>query len=243
MQSKKFTAWLESLQTTEHLYAIISSTSDVEPVRHYFQLDGREPVYPLYANTPYADWNPVMPYLARLNAGSHFLDWIRETTATDWGWLFTSTSSTEELASHLTSLTQVLMPDHSLVFFRYWDTDYLRAIFHYLNETTSSLLPPMSSCWLNGESFSFQANTEQPARPDTWWHVPQQLLDVLENTDNTPLINNLMLFVQENRGDLWLGFPPDILKMKVQQFVDHYAGDKEQIAQQLCQQLTDELTI
>lgn len=62
-------------------------------------------------------------------------------------------------------------------------------------------------------------------------------------TDNTPLINNLMLFVQENRGDLWLGFPPDILKMKVQQFVDHYAGDKEQIAQQLCQQLTDELTI
>jgi hypothetical protein len=31
--------------------------------------------------------------------------------------------------------------------------------------------------------------------------------------------------------------------MKVQQFVDHYAGDKEQIAQQLCQQLTDELTI
>jgi hypothetical protein len=101
----------------------------------------------------------------------------------------------------------------------------------------------MSSCWLNGESFSFQANTEQPARPNTWWHVPQQLLDVLENTDNTPLINNLMLFVQENRGDLWLGFPPDILKMKVQQFVDHYAGDKEQIAQQLCQQLTDELTI
>lgn len=240
---ESLSSWLDACPRHQPLYAILSASSEAEPVRHYTEKDGRQPLWPLYADTSYAQWHPVMPYLVRLHRQSRFFEWITQTSSTDWGWLLTADVHESALAAHFRAFTQVLMPDGETVFFRYWETDYLRPIFHSLTEPTNSLIPPMQSCWLNGESFSFQPDTECSAKKNPWWQVSSSLLQQLEHTDNSPLIHNLMLFIQENRGDLWLSFPHETLMAKVQYFAEHFQGQPEQIAQMLCLQLTNELSL
>ena len=64
--------WLEDnpLRPGESLYAVISSTSDADPLAAYRQQGGVEPPDKLWADTAYADWLPVMPYLLKLTPDS-----------------------------------------------------------------------------------------------------------------------------------------------------------------------------
>jgi hypothetical protein len=231
--------WLAALNPDDYLYAVISAASEAEPVRYYFQLDGATIAWPLYANTPYADWHPVMPYLVKLSRTSPFLDWVSTTESTDWGWLFSSTQEADELAPHFSSLTQATMPEGDRVFFRYWDGDYFSLILSHQHEQTCSLIPAISACWVNGHTFSFQPDNTTAAKPFSWWHVPQLIIDTIEKEDHKPLIENM----QEIRGDIWLSYTNDILKTKVSYFVKYYNGIKENLFSELCQQLTEDLKL
>ncbi len=115
--------WLarHPLQAGECLYAVFGSASDAAPLQAYYREDSPPPPLPLWNGTPYADWQPVMPYLAKLSPSSVFLDWAASEKSRDWGWLAVSTWSTDAILEHLRSLTQVRMPDGSEVFFRFWD--------------------------------------------------------------------------------------------------------------------------
>lgn len=225
------------------MYAIISAASDAEAVRYYFQHDGSTIAWPLYANTPYADWHPVMPYLVTLSRASPFLDWINTTEATDWGWLFSSTQEAGELAPHFRSLTQATMPDGEQVFFRYWDGDYFSLILSQQNEHTCALIPAMRACWVNGHTFTFHPDNTAAAKPFAWWQLSDALLTQLANADSRPLITNLLQYLQENRGDLWLSFPKNILENKVRYFVENYQGTAEKITAALCEQLSEQQTL
>ena len=101
--------WLTDnpLRSGESLYAVISSTSDADPLAAYRQRGVVEPSCLLWAETPYADWLPVMPYLLRLTPDSEFIQWVAQTDADDWGWLAISTASPQRITEHLRSLTQV----------------------------------------------------------------------------------------------------------------------------------------
>ena len=73
MTSKAITPlqWLAKnpLRPGEHLYAVISSTSTAKPLAAWRKYEP-QPAEPLWANTPYADWLPVMPWLLRLGNGT-----------------------------------------------------------------------------------------------------------------------------------------------------------------------------
>lgn len=241
--SKPLSGWLTALDPDVHLYAIISAASEAEPVRYYFQRDGATIAWPLYANTHYADWHPVMPYLVKLSRHSPFLDWVNTTEATDWGWLFTSSQEASELAPYFTSLTQATMPEGERVFFRYWDGDYFSLILSHQHEQTCSLLPPMRACWANGHTFTFHPDNTTTAKPFAWWQLSDALLKQLAKADSRPLITNLLQYLQENRGDLWLSFPNNILESKVRYFVENYQGEPEKITAALCEQLSEEQTL
>jgi hypothetical protein len=240
---KPLQGWLAALNPDEYLYAIISAASEAEPVRYYFQLDGATIAWPLYANTPYADWYPVMPYLMKLSRTSPFLDWVNTTESTDWGWLFSSTQEADELAPHFSSLTQATMPDGDRVFFRYWDADYFSLILSHQHEQTCSLIPAMTACWVNSHTFTFQPDNTSAAKPFAWWQLPESLLKELANADPRPLITNLLQYLQEYRGDLWRSFPKNILENKVRYFVENYQGAEEKITAALCEQLSEEQTL
>ena len=127
--------WLADnpLLTGERLYAVISSTSNADPLAAYRQRGGIEPPIALWAETPYADWLPVMPYLLSLTPDSGFLQWAAETGADDWGWLAVSTAAPELIAAHLRGLTHVLMPAGEAVFFRFWDGRHWLPILQHLS--------------------------------------------------------------------------------------------------------------
>lgn len=238
----KLMTWVEQNNSTA-IYAILSSVSDAEPVRHYTELDGKNMLHPLYANTAYAQWYPVMPYLVRLSPKSRFWQWIETTKSDDWGWLFASESTENELAPYFTSLTQVIMPDGERVFFKYWEQVYLSIILNTLHESTFSLIPSISSIHLNKENFEFHPKKNELHKVNTWWQVPERVINNIEKDDKHPLISNILTQLQENQGDIWLGFSRDILRNKISIFVENYNGIKEELYSELCQQLSDDLEL
>jgi len=235
--SKPLRDWVAAQQAP--CYAIISAASDSAPVKAVTMNDGRTVTYPLYAGTPYAQWHPVMPYLVAISPRSGFLNWIEQTKATDWGWLFSSSAPQQPLIDHFVSLAQATMPNGERVFFRYWDGDYFNLIQNWLDEPTSSLIPPMHSCWVNGFEHNYTA-TEIPVRDFASWAIPQPLLDSLLKSDPRPMIQNLMQYIQENHGDLWTSFPYDTLNYKIAQFVADYSGEKDHLISALCDYLIEE---
>ncbi|WP_235551056.1 DUF4123 domain-containing protein, partial [Pseudomonas aeruginosa] len=78
--------WLarHPLQAGECLYAIFGSASDAAPLQAYYRKDSPPLPLPLWNGTPYADWQPVMPYLAKLSPSSVFLDWAASEKSRDW---------------------------------------------------------------------------------------------------------------------------------------------------------------
>ena len=80
-------AWLAErpLQTGERLYLIVSAASNAEALKTLYQNEPTTQAIPIWGGTPYAAWQPVMPYLTELKPNSSFLPWIAETDALDWG--------------------------------------------------------------------------------------------------------------------------------------------------------------
>lgn len=127
--------WLaaQPLKADERLYLILSAASDADPLKALYQHESNPQLTPIWAGTPYASWQPVMPYLGELKLDSSFLNWITSIEVMDWGWLAVSRSESQTVFEHLRSLSQVLMPDGTEVFFRFWDGRYLYPIIKALS--------------------------------------------------------------------------------------------------------------
>ena len=128
--------WLSEtpLLPGERLYLIVSAASDAEALKTLYQNEPTTQAIPIWGGTPYAAWQPVMPYLTELKPNSSFLPWIAETDALDWGWLAVSSSEPNVVFEHLRSLTQVRMPDGTEVFFRFWDGRHIYPILEGLGD-------------------------------------------------------------------------------------------------------------
>ena len=213
--------WLTEnpLRPGESLYAVISSTSKADPLAAYRQRCGIEPAIALWANTPYADWLPVMPYLLSLTPDSGFLQWVAETDADDWGWLAVSTAAPTLITEHLRGLTQVLMPASEAVFFRYWDGRHWLPTLQYLSTAATDVLPVFDRYWINGQPVAVGQGAARPAQSFPWWEVPQDLLNTLAEKDPTYVIANMMLWLKETQAELYFSTPEPILRHKVEHFV------------------------
>ena len=234
--------WLaeQPLQKDERLYLIVSAASDAEPLKPFYQHDTAPQLLPIWSGTPYADWKPVMPYLAEITPNAGFLSWIAETDALDWGWLAVSTCDPDLVMEHLRSLTQVRMPDATEVFFRFWDGRHIYPILHGLGDKAGQLMPMFERYLINGQTLEIGPRALPKVKDWPWWEVPEDLLKQLAADDLSTVIDNLMQWLCEDCPELYFAFPENNLRRKVERFVRHQPNT-EDMAERLAAQLTKEV--
>ncbi|WP_448091681.1 DUF4123 domain-containing protein [Pseudomonas lini] len=214
-------AWLERqpLQPSEQLFAIFSSASAAEPFKAWQRSITAQAPSPIWADTAYAEWEAVMPFVGIIAADGEFLEWVATTESRDWGWLAVSSASQDALVEHLRSLTQVLLPNGNAVFFRFWDGRYLLSILQSVDVNARQLMPVIDRCLINGQPLDIGGSALKAARDFPWWEVSESLLKHLATESATTRINNLMKWLSEDRPDLYEAFSERVLRHKVAIFL------------------------
>jgi len=214
--------WLarQPLEPSERLFAVFGSASAAEPFKAW---QGSSPAHapsPIWADTAYAEWEPVMPYVGIVEPGSQFLEWVARCESCDWGWLIVSSADLEALVEHFRSLTQVLLPNGSAVFFRFWDGRYLLPILQSAEVDAAQLMPVISRCLINGQPLDIGGSALKTIRVFPWWEVTEPLLKHLAQESATTRINNLLKWLSEDRPDLHEAFSESVLRRKVANFLE-----------------------
>jgi hypothetical protein len=214
--------WLASqpLKPSEQLFAIFSSASAAEPFKTWQRSITAKAPSPIWADTAYAEWEPVMPYVGIVLPGSQFLDWVATTESRDWGWLAVSSAPQEVLVDHLRSLTQALLPNGNAVFFRFWDGRYLLPILQSAEVDTVQLMPVIGRCLINGQELEIGGNALKTSRVFPWWEVSGSLLEQLGTEAVVTRVNNLLKWLSEDRPDLYEAFSESVLRRKVAIFLE-----------------------
>jgi hypothetical protein len=213
--------WLERqpLKPGEQLFAIFGNASAAQPLNAWQHATTAQAPSPIWADTAYAEWEPVMPYVGIVTADSEFLEWVATTESRDWGWLAVSSASQEVLVEHLRSLTQVLFPNGNAVFFRFWDGRYVLPILQSAEVNAAKLMPVIDRCLINGQPLDIGGSALKTARVFPWWEVSESLLEDLAAESATTRINNLMKWLSEDRPDLFEAFSEHVLRHKVAIFL------------------------
>ena len=214
-------AWLERqpLQSSEQLFAIFSSASAAGPFKAWQRSIIAQAPSPIWADTAYAEWEAVMPYVGIVAAGSEFLDWVATTESWDWGWLAVSSATSEVLVEHFRSLTQALLPNGDKVFFRFWDGRYVLPILQFAEINAAQLIPVIERCLINGQALEIGGSALKTSRVLPWWEVSDSLLKHLATESATTRINNLLKWLSEDRPDLYEAFSERVLRHKVAIFL------------------------
>lgn len=201
--------WLarEPLKASEQLFAVFSHASDANP-----------PLVspsPIWADTIYAEWDAVMPFVGIVAVDSEFLGWVAATDSRNWGWLAVSTAPLEEIVAHFRSLTQVLMPDGKTVFFRFWDGRFMLPILQSDEVDAAQIFPVIARCLINGQALKIGGRAQVSARTFPWWQVSESLLAQQGDEVRTA---NAMQWLSEESPDVYEAFPEAVLRCKVRRF-------------------------
>jgi hypothetical protein len=214
-------AWLEDhpLQASEQLFAIFSNASSAGVLSAWKRSMSSE-ASPIWADTPYAEWESVMPYVGLVGVDNGFLDWIAATDSLDWGWLAVSCVNQQTLAEHLRGLTQVLLPGGKPVFLRFWDGRFLRSILQSTEVEAGQLLPVITRCLINGQSLEIMGNAQRAARAFPWWQVPVALLETMAEVPTDCLLDNLLTWLGEEHPYLFERVDDSVLRSKIAYFLE-----------------------
>ena len=204
--------WLarEPLSASEQLFAVFSSASEAKPLKAW-----PEAASPIWAETIYAEWDAVMPYVGIVAADSEFLHWVATTESRDWGWLAVSSASLEEVVAHFRSLTQVLMPSGKTVFFRFWDGRFLLPLLQANEVDAAQLFPLIGRCLINGQALEIGGRAQVAGRALPWWQVPESVLAQQGNDVRTA---NALQWLSEEHPTLFEAFPEAVLRCKIRRF-------------------------
>ena len=204
--------WLarEPLKASEQLFAVFSNASEAKPLKGWPDMTS-----PIWAETIYAEWDAVMPYVGIVATDSEFLHWVATTESRDWGWFAVSSASLEEVLAHFRSLTQVLMPDGKTVFFRFWDGRFLLPILQASEVDAAQLFPLIGRCLINGQSLEIGGRAQVSGRALPWWQVPESVLAQQGNDVRTA---NALQWLSEEHPAVFEAFPEMVLRCKVRRF-------------------------
>jgi hypothetical protein len=235
--------WLEDhpLQASEQLFALFSNASSAGALSAWRRSMATTPT-PIWADTPYAGWEAVMPYVGLVRADSEFLDWIATTDSLDWGWLAVSRADQEDLAEHLRGLTQVLLPGGKAVFLRFWDGRFMGPVLQSTAVDAGQLLPVINRCLINGRSLEFVGNVQRPARIFPWWEVPEALLEAMVEGATDCLVDNVLTWLGEEHPSLCERVDQRILRCKIAHFLERskpLAAPKAPLQAYLLRELAD----
>lgn len=204
--------WLarEPLSASEQLFAVFSNASEAKPFKAWTEMAS-----PVWAETIYAEWEAVMPYVGIVAADSKFLHWVASTESRDWGWLAVSSARLETVVEHFRSLTQVLMPGGKAVFFRFWDGRFLLPILQAEEVEAAHLLPLIGRCLINGQALEIGGRAQVSGRAFPWWQVPAPVLAQQGNDVRTA---NALQWLSEEYPSVIEAFPEAVLRYKVRRF-------------------------
>lgn len=233
-------AWLAQcpLLPNQQIFAVLGSASDAKPLEVWRALGAGIAPHSLWAGTAYAEWSEVMPYVALVEPGSPFIDWIAATQAPDWGWLAVSSSPLEAVVAHLQSLTQVYLPNDQKVFLRLWDGVQMLPILRALGDEAGRVLPVFQRYLINGQPLTVATGPVTPAKASPWWRVPANVLEHLAEQSPRVLIDNLLQWLEEQRPDLYTAFTPTTLRHKVAYFARSPKVSHEALADYLASELS-----
>ncbi|PCR96673.1 hypothetical protein CP336_10690 [Pseudomonas fluorescens] len=219
--------WLkdEPLKATEQLFAIFSRASAVGPLKAW--PSSAQMPKPVWTETIYAEWDAVMPYVGIVDTGSEFLEWVATTESRDWGWLAVSSAGLEAVVEHFRSLTQVLMPDGKVVFFRFWDGRFLLPILESPEVDAGQLLPVLTRGLINGQAVEIGGRAQASGQKFPWWLVPEKLL---AQFGGDARVNNALQWLSEEQPVLFEAFPADVLRCKVVRFFEVSASDESSVS-------------
>lgn len=214
-------SWLTDtpLSSVEHIFAIFSSASAAEPFKIWRASKGGKAPSPIWAETLYAEWEEVMPYVGIVAADGEFLQWVATTESQDWGWLAVSAAPLKVVVEHMRSLTQVTLPNGKEVFFRFWDGRYLLPILQSAQVNAAELLPFFDRCLINGQTVEIGGNALKSEKVFPWWAVPDSLLQQLGAEDVSTQLNNLIQWLSEEHQTLFEAFSESVLRRKVEAFL------------------------
>lgn len=232
-------AWLAQhpLLANERIYAVLGNASEAKPYAAWQAMAAGQPPQSIWAATAYAEWDEVMPYVALVEPGSAFLDWITTTAATDWGWLAVSSSPLETVIEHLKGLTKVYLPDDREVFLRFWDGAQFLPIVQHLGDEMGAVLPVFQRYLVNGQPLAGATGPVTAAKPSPWWRVPAPLLEHLAAQSPQTLIDNLLQWLEEQRPELFAAFTPATLRHKVAYFARRSQVSHQALADHLASAL------
>ncbi|RON01137.1 DUF4123 domain-containing protein [Pseudomonas brassicacearum] len=215
-------AWLEHhpLKPSEQLFAVFGNASSAEPLNAWQRSSTAQAPSAIWSDTAYAEWMSVMPYVGIVAADSEFLEWVATTESRDWGWLAVSSVSQEVPVEHLRSLTQVLLPNGNVVFFRFWDGRYLLPILQSAQVDVAHLMPLIGRCLINGQALEIGGCALKTSKVFPWWEIPGALLEQLATQSAATRINNLLTWLSDDRPDLYEAFSDSVLRHKVAIFLD-----------------------
>ncbi len=226
---------LEPLLAGERIFAVLGTASDAKPLDAWRAQPAAAPLHPIWADTAYATWDEVMPYVGIVEPGSPFLDWVASTQATDWGWLAVSTCPLETVVAYLQGLTKVYLPDGRDVFLRFWDGMQFLPI---IQQAGAEVLPVFQRYLVNGQPLGVTPGPVTAANTSPWWRVPAPLLEQLAEQSPQTLIDNLLQWLEEQRPDLHSAFTPTTLQHKVA----YFARNRDVSPQGLSDYLASELS-
>ncbi|MCV6610311.1 MAG: DUF4123 domain-containing protein [Amphritea sp.] len=202
-------------------FLVLSGTSRADALQHFYS-QGGSGAKPLWLNTPYRDWEEVMPHLVAIAPDSPFIDWLDEQCHTypDWGVLIASPFGFDDAFGHFESLTKVIMPSGNEVFFRYWDAPQVLPVFQ-LEETgnVADLMGPVSYLISSIGSVSHPQSPRIVGKPFPWWRLSQQAGHQLFTQNTSTLESNLLQQLSERNPNLYDAYPVNTLKAKVKRLV------------------------
>ncbi len=216
MNQLPLSQWIEITATSRMpLYAILSNVGSSQAVKEYYLHDGRNTPVGLYSNTPYDAWVSVAPMIVPLEENSPFLNWVENTEHHDWGWLARSPYPFERIIAHFRGLVQVILPDETVVFFRYWDGCWLSEHLRYMGDGWRDVMPPFAFYRVNGESFCVHISADAEPKISPWWNVPQGVIDFMMQKDSAPLVTSAMKYLKEQRPDIFNIHDETVLKARL----------------------------
>src|ERR1051325_1196497 len=114
------------------VYALLDGASAPDLVKKLYE---HEPEYCcLYRGELEADMAVVAPYLARLESGNEFTNWIlQDGWGAHWGTFLASPANLRALRDHFRQFHTVELPDQRTVLFRYYDPRVLRTFLPACN--------------------------------------------------------------------------------------------------------------
>ncbi|MDO6528202.1 DUF4123 domain-containing protein [Motilimonas sp. 1_MG-2023] len=226
---------------TQNFYLLLNSTSKSKTLQEYYsQISGE--AQPIWANTQYATWLQVMPYLVETTPDSVFLQWASE-QPNDWGMLIASPYSLDAVLSHLRSLTQIWLPTGQHVFFRFFDPDASSLLLNNLEKIDLVALMGPCSHWIsNKQTFVNPASPEQQKeKPFPWWELNENTAIKIQRESTITLQKNALTWLKKNHADLFFCYPFNILKAKVERMATRFVTNEAGLQKHLIESLRKEV--